>query len=278
MKKKILLTAAAVIILLTAWLICDNQRIVVSRYTVTDERLPAGFEGYRIAQISDLHNAEFGEGNEKLLEILSREKPDIIVITGDLVDSRRTDVDVALGFAAEAVKIAPCYYITGNHESRIGDYEALRTGLEDLGVVVLDSRAVTLERNGDTAALVGLPDYSFFPGNNGEECVAAMLASIADVDTDGYTILLQHRPELMHRYDNMGFELLFSGHAHGGQFRLPLIGGLFAPDQGWFPAYDSGVYREGDMTMVVSRGLGNSIVPVRVHNPPEVVIVTLSRG
>lgn len=278
MKKKTWIWLALAAVLLLVWLIWDNQRIVVSRYAITDDRLPEGFAGYRIAQISDLHNAAFGEGNSELLELLHREKPDIIVITGDLVDNRVTDVDVALSFAAEAVKIAPCYYVTGNHESRIEEYTVLRSGLEDLGVTVLESEAVILERNGDTIQLVGLSDYLFYSGAAGEGQIATMLASIADIDTDGYTILLQHRPELMHRYDGMGFELLLSGHAHGGQFRLPLLGGLYAPDQGIFPRYDCGVYQEGNMTMVVSRGLGNSIFPFRVNNPAEVVIVTLSRG
>lgn len=248
------------------WVLWANTAVEVNEWTIESPDVPIGFEGFRIAQVSDLHNAEFGDGNEKLLELLRKAEPDIIVITGDLIDSRNTDVETALAFAAEAVKIAPCYYVSGNHESRIGGWDALRTGLIAAGVTVLEEERVTLERSGDTVTLVGVQDPTFNSG------FAADLQSLAG---EGYTILLSHRPEYMVLYADCGYDLVFSGHAHGGQFRIPFVGGLVAPNQGFFPEYDSGLYREGGTAMLVSRGLGNSIIPLRINNRPEIVVAVL---
>jgi len=254
---------------------------MVNTVTVTAGRIPAAFSGFRIAQVSDLHNAEFGENNVRLLELLSESRPDIIVITGDLVDSGHTDIDIAISFVEEAARIAPVYYVTGNHEARLSQYDRLRNGLEAAGVSMLEDRAVELERDGEKITLVGLsdPDFTVRSDIFGEvpAMVSTKLESLADTESS-YTILLSHRPELFESYASSGIDLVLSGHAHGGQFRLPFIGGLVAPNQGLFPKYDAGVYMESSTQMVVSRGIGNSIIPVRFNNRPEIVIVELFAG
>lgn len=275
---KWLAIAAVCLLALVCWLILGNRMLTVSRVTVADPELPEAFHGFRIAQVSDLHNARFGEGNRELLDTLAELEPDIIVINGDLIDRRRTDVEAALEFARGAAKIAPCYFATGNHEGLSPAYPELEKGLQEAGVTVLRSQAAVLERDGVSVRLVGAEDYTAFDAGPGEPQVAEMLGALEPLLEPGYNIVLFHRPELAERMDGMDVDLILSGHAHGGQFRLPWIGGLYAPDQGAFPKYDSGLYELGDRFLVVSRGLGNSLLPLRINNPPEVVLITLEKG
>ena len=270
-------TVAVIAVLLTAWIAWGNTALEVSEFMVSSEKLPKNFSGYRIAQISDLHNAQFGEENTQLLELLESAEPDCIVLTGDLVDSRRTDVEVALSFAEQAVGIAPVYYVNGNHEARIGEYEDLKAGLEKAGVTVLENQAVPLERSGQKIYLTGVNDPSFqtdLPFDEPEEVLRGELDQVTP-EKDGYWILLSHRPEYFDLYREYGVDLVFAGHAHGGQFRLPFVGGVAAPGQGLFPKYDDGLYTESGTSMLVSRGLGNSLFPFRVNNRPEILVAEL---
>lgn len=271
-------TLIAVLLVLIIWTIWGNTVLMVSTVTVSSNRIPAAFNGFRIAQVSDLHNAVFGENNAELLQILSECKPNIIVVTGDLVDAEHTDIDVALDFAKEAAQIAGTYYVTGNHEGSLSQYDELKTGLESMGVVVLEDASMQLEYNGEKVTLIGLSDPSFtLKGNMLGEVPAMVDTKLRGLigDKDDYTILLSHRPELFETYVNCGVDLVLSGHAHGGQFRLPFIGGLVAPNQGLFPKYDAGLYTKGDTNMIVCRGLGNSIIPIRFNNRPEIVLLEL---
>lgn len=279
-KKRLLRGLLIAAVLLIAWTVWGNRTIQTSVFHIHDPNLPQGFEGYRIAQISDLHNAEFGTGNSTLLSILQKEAPDIIVFTGDFVDSRHTDMDVSVAFAEETVKIAPCYYVTGNHEARLHrQYEELERRLLACGVAVLRNRTELLTApNGDMVRLIGVDDPNYVEYVDGMFHLSDGVVS-AELETAGagvgYQILLSHRPELFDTYVAHHINLAFCGHAHGGQFRLPLIGGLVAPNQGFFPKYDAGLFRQDDTTMVVSRGVGNSIIPVRFNNRPEVVVAEL---
>lgn len=271
-------TLIAVLLVLIIWTIWGNTALMVSTVTVSSNRIPAAFNGFLIAQVSDLHNAVFGENNAELLQILSECKPNIIVVTGDLVDAEHTDIDVALDFAKEAAQIAGTYYVTGNHEGSLSQYDELKTGLESIGVVVLEDASMQLEYNGEKVTLIGLSDPSFtLKGNMLGEVPAMVDTKLRGLigDKDDYTILLSHRPELFETYVNCGVDLVLSGHAHGGQFRLPFIGGLVAPNQGLFPKYDAGLYTKGDTNMIVCRGLGNSIIPIRFNNRPEIVLLEL---
>ena len=277
-KRIILLTVIAVVLLaLIIWIAWGNKALELNTYTVSSERLPEAFDGYRIAHISDLHNSEMGQGNEKLLAMLRKAEPDMIAITGDLIDSRNTDVEIALNFAEEAMIIAPCYYVTGNHEARVPEYDELSEGLTELGVVVLEDERVELEQLGEIITLLGVNDPSFqtdYLFGDDETIMHSKLQELMS-DYDGYTILLSHRPELFAVYVESGADLVLSGHAHGGQFRLPFVGGLVAPNQGFFPEYDAGLYTDGNTNMIVSRGIGNSLLPFRINNRPEVILIEL---
>ncbi len=278
-KKRIIVLTVLTIFLLTlvVWTVWGNTALELNTYTIKSEKLPENFSGYRIAHISDLHNAEMGKDNEKLLSMLREAEPDIIAITGDLIDSRNTNIEIALHFAEEAVQIAPCYYITGNHEARVSEYNIMKSKLSELGVIVLSDERIELEKNGQTISVLGVDDPSFqtdYLFGDAETAMSTKLQSLKSSD-DVYTILLSHRPELFNTYMENGIDLILSGHAHGGQFRLPLIGGLVAPNQGVFPEYDAGLYTSGNTNMIVSRGIGNSIIPFRFNNRPEVVLIKL---
>ena len=256
-----------------------NTALEVNEYKIVSDRIPQGFDGFRIAQVSDLHNAEFGENNSKLIELLSQTDPDIIVLTGDLIDSRQTDIDIALTFAREALKIAPVYYVSGKHEARVRKYEDLKMGLAEEGVIVLENQIVEITREEESITLMGIEDPSFREDYLFGDAESVARQAIEDIqnESDGYKILLSHRPELFDLYVETEMDLVFSGHAHGGQFRLPFIGGLVAPNQGFFPEYDAGLFSEGITNMIVSRGVGNSIIPVRFNNRPEIIVVELKK-
>ena len=270
---------AAVIVGLAIWTVWGNSALMLSKLTVKGSNIPKSFDGCRIAQISDLHNAEFGDGNEKLIEMLQKAEPDIITITGDLIDSSKTDINIALAFADEAVQIAPTYFITGNHEAMVSsqEYADLENGLLEAGVNVLHDKEIVLEQNEEKLILVGIDDpaYADRHGDVGASIASETINEL--FTTEGYRILLSHRPEFFNQYVEAEVDLVLSGHAHGGQFRLPFIGGLVAPGQGVFPVYDSGLYSENETNMVVSRGIGNSIIPMRFNNRPEVVLIELRR-
>ena len=275
-KKKIIGVLAGLFLALIVWTAWGNTALELNTYTISSRELPDSFDGYRIAQVSDLHNAEFGEGNQRLLDMLRKAEPDMIAITGDLIDSRKTNIAVALAFAKEAVKFAPCYYVSGNHEARVSEYQDLKTGLEAAGVTVLDDTQVKIEVFGESITIIGVDDPSFSADYlTGDAAVIDKKLSELAAEDPGFTILLSHRPELFDTYVNHGIDLVLSGHAHGGQFRLPLIGGLVAPNQGLFPKYDAGLYSEDHTNMIVSCGLGNSIIPFRFNNRPEVVLIEL---
>ena len=278
-KKRIIALAvvAAILLALIIWTAWGNTALQLNVYTISSDRLPEAFDGYRIAHVSDLHNAELGKDNEKLIDMLQEAKPDIIAITGDIIDSRNTDIDIALQFTKAAMVIAPCYYVTGNHEARVSEYEELKAGLIEQGVVVLEDATTEISLDGDTITLIGVNDPSYqtdYLFGDSETVMNGKLQEISDAK-NGFTVLLSHRPELFEIYADNNMDLVLSGHAHGGQFRLPFVGGLVAPNQGFFPKYDAGLYTEVNTNMVVSRGIGNSILPFRFNNRPEVILIEL---
>ena len=278
-KKKFIILAvvAVVLIALVIWIAWGNTALELNTYTISSTRLPLSFDGFRIAHVSDLHNVEMGKDNEKLLTMLRDADPDMIAITGDLIDSRNTDIEIALQFVQEAVKIAPCYYVTGNHEARVNECGELKAGMEAAGVIVLEDARTEISLEGETITLIGVNDPSFQTDYLFGDSETVMSSKLKELHTDGdeFTILLSHRPELFDTYVDHDIDLVLSGHAHGGQFRLPFIGGLVAPNQGLFPEYDAGLYTEGSTNMLVSRGVGNSIFPFRINNRPEVILIEL---
>ena len=214
--------------------------------------------------------------------MIQKAKPDIIVLTGDFVDSRHTDLAVALAFAKQSVKIAPTYYVTGNHEARITEWQTFAAKLKISGVKILENETVQLKRDNAVITLAGVHDPMFqedaLPGASQVGTQTEMAETISDLhlSPNTYTVLLSHRPELFDVYVANNVDLVLTGHAHGGQIRLPFIGGLVAPGQGLFPKYDAGLFEKYDTKMIVSRGLGNSIFPVRINNRPHLVVITLA--
>lgn len=238
----------------------------------------------RLVQITDLHNSIFGENNQDLLDLVTEQSPDLILITGDLLNSNESETDIATNLISGLGSIAPVYVSLGNHEVEYQqNYETDITQLyEDTGAVVLDRQYQDLEVNGQKVRLGGIYGYclpeKYLETNeaNPEECV--FLSDFQN--TDLYTILMCHMPVcwlLNDGLDEWDVDCVLAGHVHGGQIILPLIGGLYAPDMGWFPGKLQGLYSSGDgsSTMVLSTGLGNTESVPRFNNIPEVVTVDI---
>ena len=271
----LLIVLAALVVITAARGIWENHAVRSNTVEVASEKLPAAFDGFTIVQISDLHNARFGKDQEKLVALLKAAQPDLIAITGDLIDKRRPGMQNALRFVERAVAIAPVYYVTGNHEAKSKEFPLLKEALGRLGVTLLLDQTVPIERGGAHIALAGLSDARFVTADKTKFAAVSAEKLSAFLPKEGFTLLLAHRPELFAVYRAAGADLTLCGHAHGGQFRLPFVGGLIAPNQGLFPKYTAGLYREEGKCMVVSRGLGNSSIPIRLNNRPEVVKAVL---
>lgn len=276
-KKTLIKLSIAVIILalLTAIVIIGNNMIEVTNYKITSENLPTEFNGYKIAQISDFHNKK---KYESILEKLKEAAPNVIVITGDFIDSRKTKTEISLSFAKELIKIAPCYYVMGNHESRLTDiYPDFEKSLKEIGITVLHNEKAILEKNGAEITLIGIDDPRLQGKTKDKEYACQVVKDELSIfnNEENYKIVLSHRPEVFKEYVNANIDLALTGHAHGGQAILPFIGGIIAPNQGFFPKYYKGIYQENNTKMIVSRGIGNSLCPIRFNNKPELIVVEL---
>lgn len=246
----------------------QNTDLSASHYVFRSPKVRGALEGFRITQVSDLHNREYGQDNCMLLALTEAQLPDLIVITGDLLDSYRPNRKLALSAAERLAKLAPCCYVTGNHEHRLsaqGLTEFCRE-LEGVGVRVLRDEAMMLGL-GTGFRLIGLD------ATHGNAEVLQTL--MEDRPAGELNILLSHDPRFAASYERAGVDLVLTGHAHGGQWRLPGGVGLYAPGQGPFPRYTGGAYRLGKTVLYVSRGLGNSCFPLRLNNKPELVTVIL---
>ena len=276
-KTRVAVSFTILIVIFAIFCVYQNNSIVVTEANYFNPNIPSQFDGYKIVHISDLHNKMFGVDQRELLNKVEGLSPDIIVVTGDLIDRRKYDLDTAMTFISGAVELAPVYCVSGNHEALSGKSPQIKEGLAEAGGSILDNTAVELTRGESSVNILGLADPSFLPSNDSDGARISKLAKQLNllVREDTFNILLSHRPELFDLYCEHNIDLVFAGHAHGGQIRIPLIGGLVAPQQGLFPKYTTGSYTEATTTMFVSRGLGNSIFPVRIFNRPEIVAVTL---
>ena len=268
MKK--LLKIVSILCFIYVFYIVNNEWLVITSYEYTSDRVPASFDGYKIVQVSDLHDAELGENHRKLIGKIKSTEPDIIFVTGDVIDSRRYDLEKSLRAIEQLVDIAPVYYVLGNHEVATNEMNHIYEQLEMVGVHTLKNEHGIIELNGGKIAVAGVEDPLM-----GKSVSEMMRIATRGIDSSTFTILLSHRPEKFESYVDLSLDLVFTGHAHGGQIRLPFIGGLVAPSQGWFPKYTDGLFEAGETTMVVNRGIGNSVFPLRVFNRPEIVEMTL---
>ncbi len=273
----VLLTLFVAFSLVTIW---GNVSLSVEHFEITTDKINIE-NSYKIAHISDYHNTKNQFLNDAVLLSLEKEKPDIIVLTGDLVDCRKTDIDKGIGFVSEIIKFAPVYYVTGNHECNISidsqtAFDNMIADLKESGVQVLrgESSVITLPNN-EKINIFGIDDPYFHCEFASEIKYATdSLCSFLEIDKSEFNILLAHHPEQLDVYSKYNFDLVYSGHAHGGQGRLFGIG-LIAPDQGLFPKYTSGIYTEDKTTLIVSRGIGNSIAPVRIFDRPHLIYTVI---
>lgn len=227
-------------------------------------------EDYKIVQLSDFHNEKNKWLHKQIVEIIKEENPNIIVITGDLIDI--DDAKYAETLIREIHDLAPIYYVPGNHEYLFGGYEELRRILLDNKVNILENKTIKLDNN---IVIHGVKDPIFGMPRDEEEVIKEYLDSF-NLKKKEYNILLSHRPEYFDIYTDYNIDLVFTGHAHGGQFRIPLLGPIFSPNQGLFPKYAMGMHIDKDTRMIVSRGLGNSMQAIiRVNNRPELIVVSL---
>lgn len=248
----------------------QNRLLTVSNYVYYSDKIS---EDIRIVQISDLHNANFGNNQKVLIKKIKDLEPDVIVFTGDMIDSRRTQTEKDLLPCIDLVsglQEYPMYYITGNHEGDNQFWNVLQKELENLGVVFLDSQTVDYKDIG----ISGIYDQNFYRKVSFKTRLKDLNENI---DKEKLNILLSHRPDYFNEYKESDFDLIFSGHAHGGQWRIPFIlpHGLFAPGQEFFPKYTDGINNFGNYSLVISRGLGNSGCPLRLFNYPEIVVVDI---
>lgn len=256
----------------------EDKHIVTTNYTYRSKNIPKSFEGYKIVQVSDFHNAYLGRRSKHLLKAVEKAEPDAIVITGDIVDRRTPNLKRAAVLIEKITGIQETFYITGNHEAHYKHYNKLYDVIGRSDVRNITKHSAVLERNGEKINLTGINDVWFFGDEENPRTYRNFqneLRNKVSALPHDFTVLLAHRPELLSIYSKNDVDLVFCGHAHGGQIRLPVVKGLYAPHQGVNPKYTEGMHEQNGTTMVVSRGLGNSRFPFRVFNHPEVVVVEL---
>ncbi len=272
------LTALIILALIAAaaaFLIKDSRDdLEISRYEVKSQKLPESFDGFKIVQLSDLHGAEFGEDGMGLVEKVKELEPDIIALTGDFVTDEG-DLAAFEKLAARLTELCPVYFISGNHEFGSGLAVKVRNILERAGVKYLSNEYLTISRGEDGILLGGVEDPLAYADMLSPDELAQKMN---DAAPDAFKILLGHRNYWMTEYPELPVDLIFCGHAHGGLIRIPGVGGLIGTDRRLFPDFDAGEYNNGRYTLIVSRGLGNSVSIPRVFNRPEIVCVELTRA
>lgn len=265
---------------LSCWLFLhvNNQWLQTTEYVIKSKKIPQSFDNVKIVHITDLHDARFGKEQTKLIEAIKNANPQYIFFTGDAIDSNRYDLDNTLSAVKELVKIAPVYYVTGNHEYAVNQVEEIKKSFIDLGVRVLENDIETVKINNESIAIAGIEDPLSKPEMSAKDVTRLYVDEInKQRSEEQFTILLAHRPEMFSEYVDGEMDVTVVGHAHGGQIRLFGLGGLIAPSQGLFPEFTSGLHEENNTQMLVNRGLGNSVFPFRIFNRPEIAVIQLQR-
>lgn len=270
------LTALIILALIAAaaaFLIKDSREdLEISRYEVASQKLPESFDGFKIVQLSDLHGAEFGEDGMGLVEKVKELEPDIIALTGDFVTDEG-DLAAVKKLVGRLTELCPVYFVSGNHEFGSGLAIKVRNILERAGVKYLSNEYLTISRGEDEILLGGVEDPLAYADMLSPDELAQKMN---DAAPDAFKILLGHRNYWMTEYPELPVDLIFCGHAHGGLIRIPGVGGLIGTDRRLFPDFDAGQFNNGRYTLIVSRGLGNSVPIPRIFNRPEIVCVELS--
>jgi len=267
-----------VVIIAVFILIDSNSRLVTVEYKLRYDNLPPVFDGYRIVLLADLHGAEHGTDNEKLVDQIRAANPDIIAVAGDLADKYQPgkpvekQIEIARTLFNQLTVIAPVYYVTGNHDWETEVRTPLFKMLEETDVDVLRNQYKPLTIGSETIILAGVED----PHGPADMIKPdELIRRIKDREDAEFIIVMYHRNYDLMVFSNLGVDLVLSGHAHGGMVRLPFTDGLVGPQLEFLPTYTSGVYTMGNTNMVVTRGLGNHLGWTRFLNNPQVVVVEL---
>lgn len=284
---KIIFIFIGIFILMYLYIKYNVNTLEVTRYVVENKKVPKEFDGYNIVQISDLHSKLFGENNKKLIQKIKSLNPDIVVVTGDLIDGENNNYNVALDFMKEISKLYRVYYIIGNHEQKSlikkykDEYKDYFNKLHQIDFVNLDNNKVEIVKGDSNINLYGLTvpyscyKYLFDNQETTSIDIDFLEEKLGKVDREQFNILLAHTPFYFDEYEKWGADLTLCGHVHGGIVRLPIVGGLLSPDRKFFPKYDLGEYTKNKSTMIVSKGLGGSKVLIRVNCKPEIVNIKL---
>ena len=281
-RKRAFLIILLILVISAAILVFDsNTRIVTTEYELIYPNLPEQYDGFRIVQLSDLHSSEFGKDNTRLIEKVRAAKPDIIAVTGDIIDRYQIkkpvekQLEVAEALVTALVPIAPVYYVTGNHEWDSGAIRPLLDMFEECGVHVLRNQYQRLENGGGSIIIAGAED----PNGPADGIKPAdFVEKIFADEGSNFIVMLTHRNNTLPLYSSLGVDLVMCGHAHGGIVRLPFTDGLVGPNFDFLPTYTNGVYTMGTTNMIVSRGLGNHIGWPRFLNNPHIVAAVLKHA
>lgn len=275
--KKIKKTSAFIIIVFLLALIgcvglMKGKYLEVNHYELASTKLPAAFNNYKIVHLSDLHNETFGQHQKDLIDKILAEDPDLIVVSGDSVDRYTGNWENSMTVLEELAKVKPVYFSTGNHEYWSSIHKDSAAILAETGAIYLKNENLWIEKNGQKISLSGIDDPWYFEEEGGFK---RTLLDMSRELPEGFHMLISHRPERQEQYIEAGFDLVFAGHAHGGQIRLPFTQGLIAPNQGLFPKLTGGLHEKKDKFLMISRGLGNPLKYPRFFNGPEIVVLTL---
>ena len=263
----------------------SNLYLQTVKYTVTSADLPEEFDGFKMVQISDLHSMSFGKDNSRLVSSVNSQNPDIVVMTGDMINSDDTDFSVFYNLAEKLAETNDVYYIVGNHEQEHSEEEIaeIYRTLTEIGVNVLDNERVTITRSGSSIDVYGLWFNLRYYVNVNDDSIGTQYyfdsekieTVLGECDKERFTLLLAHNPVYFETYSDWGADITLAGHMHGGMVRIPFVGGLFSPEKEYFPKYASGMFTEGNSSMIVNRGLGNRVFGLRFWNCPEITVITL---
>ena len=263
-----ILLVLAILVILT--LIALDERLILRTYTVVSPKLTAEV---RLAVVTDFHSSD---NADDVVAMVTSCAPDAVLMVGDMFDDdiANRPPERTLSLMRQLSAQYPCYYVSGNHEAWTGEMDALYQQTEEAGVTVLRMSSGVLTVRGQRIALCGIPDPYEMVFSGAPDTEEQLRQALEDVDSADFTVLLAHRPELLAKYAQFPLDLVVSGHAHGGQVRIPgVLNGLYAPNQGWFPKLAGGAYTQDGTTLIVSRGLAVRTRLPRIFNRPEVVLV-----
>ncbi len=272
-KKEYILIAIFAIAFIALAFAAFDFRLKLVHYNITTNKIA---KPVRIALLTDLHAQDFGENQAKLFALLEPEKPDVVLLAGDIFDDRISYDKTILTLELLAARY-PCYYVSGNHDNWTNQIDELKQIVRDNQITVLEGDTAQFKINDEIIEISGIDDPEVDKYSTGKRSFAEQLAGVSNYKTDNYHILLTHRPELIDQYLKGHFDLMVAGHAHGGQWRIPyLLNGLLAPNQGLFPKYAGGRFDFGEKVLIVSRGLTHTSTRIpRIFNRPELVIIDL---